>query len=133
MSRAAEVELQFGGEQRLFKLPIGRLRALQEAVDAGPYEIYLRLMNGSWRVDDVRATIREGLVGSGMTTFEADRLLKNEFDDLPIIPFLPTAQAILLAVLSGVEDEQPGEQKAGAEKKTRRSRATKSASPDSTA
>lgn len=109
MSRAAEVVLPFGGEDRPFRLPIGRLRALQEKVDAGPMELLNRIATGTWRVDDLRETILQGLIGGGMTSADATRLLKSDFDDLPLGQFTTIAQAALFAAVIGVEDEPVGE------------------------
>lgn len=109
MSRSAEIEIAFGGEDRLFRLNIGRLRALQEKVDAGPMELVNRLAAGAWRVDDLRETILQGLIGGGMTSADATRLMKSDFDDLPLAQFVPVAQAILYTALLGAEDEPAGE------------------------
>ena len=132
MSRAAEVTLAFGGEDRLFRLPIGRLRALQEKTDCGPFELHRRFMSGAWRVDDLRETIFQGLIGGGMEVQEATGLLKSYFDDLPIGQFVNLANAIVMVVLFGVDDEPVGESEAGEVKPKRRSRARKSASAGST-
>lgn len=105
MSRSAEVTLPFGGEDRVFRLALGRLRALQERCDAGPQTLLQRLMDGSWRVDDVRETILQGLIGGGMAQVEATTLLTRYFDDLPITQFVSTATGVLLAALVGAGDE----------------------------
>ncbi len=110
MSRAAEVTVEFGGEERLFALPIGRLRAIQEKCDCGPLELIRRLAAGSWRVDDVREPLLQGLVGGGMDQVSATRLIQTNFDDLPILPNVPLAQAVLMAAIMGAEDEPLGEQ-----------------------
>ena len=109
MSRTAEVVLAFGGEDRTFRLNIGRLRALQEKVDAGPMELVNRMADGRWRVDDLRETILQGLIGGGMPSADATRLMKTDFDDLPFSQFVQIAQAVLLATLIGAEDEASGE------------------------
>lgn len=109
MSRTAEVVLAFGGEDRTFRLNIGRLRALQEKVDAGPMELVSRLAGGTWRVDDIRETLLQGLIGGGMSSADATRLMKSDFDDLPFAQFVQIAQAVLLATLVGAEDEDAGE------------------------
>lgn len=132
MSRSAEVTLSFGGEDRLFRLPIGRLRALQEKVDCGPYELLRRFMSGTWRVDDLRETIYQGLVGGGMEAPAAGQLMKSDFDDLPLTQFVPVANAVIMAALAGVDDEPVGESEAGEAKPKRRSRAKSSASASST-
>jgi hypothetical protein len=109
MSRTAEVVLAFAGEDRTFRLSIGRLRALQEKVDAGPMELLRRFEVGQWRVDDLRETIRQGLLGAGMSDADSAKLLKTDFDDLPWLQFVPIAQAIIIASVIGAGDESLGE------------------------
>jgi hypothetical protein len=105
MTRRAEIELAFGGEDRLFRLPIGRLRALQEKCDAGPEELLMRMQARTYRVDDLRETLYQGLLGGEMPTHEATTLMKNAFDGEPLIQFIPLVQAILMVVLTGAPDE----------------------------
>lgn len=135
MSRAAEVTLLFADEERLFRLPIGRWRAVQERCDAGPLELLRRYTSSSWRVDDVREVVLQGLVGGGMQVAEASKLVANYFDGLPLAQFVPLAQAVVMASVVGASDEDddpPGEPKAGGKTRTA-SRAAKSGSPGSTA
>lgn len=134
MSRAAEVELDFADGERLFRLPIGRWRAVQERCDAGPMALLRRYTDGTWRVDDLREVIRQGLIGGGMVVAEADQLLRHHFDDLPLAQFVTLAQAIVIASVVGVPDESapPGETKTEARRKTR-SRKASSGSARSTA
>ncbi|WP_292052156.1 gene transfer agent family protein [Brevundimonas sp. UBA5866] len=131
MSRAAEVTLAFGGEERLFRLPIGRIRALQEKTDCGPMELIQRFTTGRWRVDDVRETILQGLIGGGLSTHEATQVILGHFDDTPIFPHVTIAQAIVASAVIGVEDEALGESAAGVGTNSR-SRDTSSASAPST-
>lgn len=131
MSRAAEVELAFAGEDRMFRLPLGRLRALQEKCDAGPMELLGRYVQGNWRVDDVREAILQGLIGGGMESGPATKLVQTNFDDLPIQQFIPLAQAVVMASVIGIGDEPPGEPEAGADQ-TKPSPAASSVSPRST-
>lgn len=109
MSRSAEVTLVFAGEDVLFKLGIGQLRAVQERCDVGPMELAGRFASGAWRVDDLREVILQGQIGGGATVADATRRMKSFFDDLPLQQFVPLAQAIVLAVLVGTEDEPLGE------------------------
>lgn len=111
MSRSAEVTLSFAGEDRQFRLPIGRLRALQEKCDCGPMELLTRFAGGTWRVDDLRETIHQGLIGGGMEAREAAALLKTDFDDLPLQQFVPLCQGIVMACVVGAPDEDLGEPK----------------------
>jgi hypothetical protein len=134
MSRDGSITETFGDGEHLFRLAIGQLRELQEACDAGPPLIARRLWSSEWRVDDVRETIRLGLVGGGMDSVKAAVLTKRYVDDRPgewgrnaVL-----AQAVLAAALFGAEDEDLGKSKAEAERKPSRSRARKSASASST-
>lgn len=123
MSRSAEVTLSFAGEDRQFRLPISRLRALQEKVDAGPMELLARYVGGTWRVDDLREPILQGLIGGGMGQADATRLVQTNFDDLPLKDFIGMAQAIVGVAVVGAGDESLGEPGAG-ETSTNRSPAT---------
>lgn len=109
MSRSAEIVLSFAGEDRTFRLAIGRLRALQEKCDCGPMELLSRFSAGTWRLDDLRETILQGLIGGGMSAAEAAKLVKTDFDDLPLQQFVNTAQAVVMAALIGAGDEDLGE------------------------
>lgn len=109
MSRSAEVTLAFAGEDRLFRLSIGPLRALQEKCDCGPMELLQRFASGSWRVDDLRETLLQGLKGGGMTDADATRLIRSNFDDQPYVGFVPVAQAVIMAAVVGAPDETLGE------------------------
>lgn len=130
MSRAAEVRLDFAGEERPFRLGIGQLRALDEACDCGPMELLSRLTSGTWRIADLRQTLFEGLKGGGMGDPEATRLIKATVDEGPLQPFVPLAQAIVLAAVVGVEGEAPGEPQ-GEATETRPSPEASSGSPAS--
>lgn len=131
MGRAAEVTLAFGGEERLFRLPLGRLRALQEKTDCGPLELLQRYAMSTWRVDDVREAILQGLIGGGLSSHEATGIVQSHFDDTPVMGHVPVAQAIVAAAVIGTGDEAPGETQARGQGKTR-SRAARSGSRRST-
>lgn len=109
MSRAAEVRLKWPDKERLFRLRIAQLRELQEKTGAGPKELFDRVSIGAWRVDDIRETIRLGLIGGEETTvIEALNIVERYVDDRPLAENVPVAQAILLAAIVGVEDERLG-------------------------
>lgn len=105
MSRSAEVELAFGDGQYLFRLPVGQLRELQEKCACGPMPILQRLSSSAWRIDDVRETIRLGLIGGGMTPPAALKLVERYVDARPWGECVPTAQAVLLAAVIGAGDQ----------------------------
>lgn len=98
-----------GGEHD-FALRIGELRALQDATDAGPEELFNRLRLGNWRADDLIQVIRWGLVGGGsMTASNAGPMVTALVDLHPILQFKLTALAVLKHALLGSEDDPVGE------------------------
>lgn len=133
MSRSAEVTLAFAGEDRQFRLPIGRLRALQEKTDCGPMELLSRYVSGTWRVDDLREAILQGLIGGGLSQSDATRLVQTNFDDLPLKEFIGIAQAIVGSAVVGAPDERLGETEAGEVPEKTPSPAPSSGSPAYTA
>lgn len=138
MSRDASVELEFGGATRVLRTPYHAWEKIQDRCDAGPEELLRRYVTGTWRVDDVREVWRQGLIfGGPMDVAAADKLLRTEFDDLPMLQFVPGAQAIVMAFLVGAPDDPPGpppgEPDAGADQPSRTSPAESSGSPGSTA
>lgn len=116
------------GEYR-FRLAIGQLRELQDKTGTGPFVLFSRFMDGSWRVDDIRETIRLGLIGGGMKPTDALVLVKRYVDDRPKVENVTPARLILAAALFGDEEDQVG--KEGTEETA--VQATGSASPNSTA
>lgn len=131
MSRGAEVSLSCWDGEHQFRLRIGELRQLQEKCDAGPMHIARRLADGSWLLDDIRETIRLGLIGAGIKQQDALRLVSEHVDSVPLIQNVVTAQAIILAAVMGVEDEPVGEAPAAGEGNA--SNEESSPSPPSTA
>jgi len=112
MGLKTEVRLDFAGERRSFDLsPIGCIRRVQDACDAGPQFVLNRLFDGSWRDHDLRMPIEQGLVGGGMSQREAQALVEKWIDPEPKSQFIPLAQAVLMAWLTGAEDEDLGESK----------------------
>lgn len=109
MSRSAEVMLDFAGEPRLFRLSIGPVRRVQEKCDAGPLELLSRYIDRTWRIDDVREVILQGLIGGGMAQVAAQSLIEKWFDPEPKQQFVGVAQAAMMAMLVGAEDESLGE------------------------
>lgn len=126
MSRAGDTALELGGEERVFRLAIGQWRNIQEKCDAGPAEILARLAPafnaarqgftaqqiiaagylGTWRIDDIREVIFQGLLGAGASAKEAVDLVRTWVEDRPFIESLPVAYEIVLASVIGAEDEK---------------------------
>ena len=120
------------GETYRFHVRVGELRELQDKCDAGPAVVYQRLVSGLWRLEDLRETIRLGLIGGGMAPTDAAKLVKNYVDARPLAESVPVATAILGALLVGVEEvmkDKPEKPAGGSKKKT--SRAENGISPQS--
>lgn len=131
MSRSGEVVRLWGDADRRFRLGIGEWRKVQETCDAGPAEIAARLACwsaarkraptatfldllasgalGGWRVDDIREPIYRGLIGGGMEPTAAGRLLRELYDERPLLENIDLALEIVLVSLVGPEDEPVGE------------------------
>ncbi|MDB5733340.1 MAG: hypothetical protein JWQ03_3235 [Variovorax sp.] len=105
MTIDASLTLPWADGDHTFRLAIGELRQLQEKLDAGPVEIFDRLMNRGWRLDDIRETIRLGLIGGGRSPAEAARLVRDYIDGRPLIENVETAQQIIAAAMIGPPDE----------------------------
>lgn len=119
----------WGDKEHRFRLAIGHLRELQEKTDVGPYRLFERLRSGDWRVDDLRETIRLGLIGGGMKPFDAHRLIVRYFDEygLVLLDHVPAALQIMTAALLGPPDEPLGKAKpAKAESKPTRKAGSRS-------
>lgn len=101
------ITLNWPGGEHVFALRLGELRAVQDACQAGPEEIFTRLRTGVWRVDDVIAPIRMGLIGGGMPASEAGPKVTALFQQHPIFEFRITAMAIMAHALFGPSDDMP--------------------------
>lgn len=74
------------------------------------FNIYstLRSFGGDWRVDDVRETIRLGLIGAGMTPTDAFILVSRYVDTRPLGENFGLAAAIILKSLASDTDDEVG-------------------------
>lgn len=130
-SRNAECSFDWADRSYRFRLGIGMLRELQEKTGAGPLELLRRIQAGAWRVDDLRETIRCGLIGGGLAPGEALRLVRLYVEERPLGESTYPAIMILAAAVFGVPDEAPGKRRP-ARKTADRSTTAASASPVST-
>src|SRR5262245_40371087 len=99
-----------GGEHPFCIARIGELLALEEACRAGVMEVLRRLESETWRINDVRETIRLGLIGGGMDPERAMVAVKLHVDGNPhgLAPSVLVAHAILAAAIIGVPEEPLG-------------------------
>lgn len=105
MSRHGDVTLAWADGEYTFRLAIAQLRELQEKCDAGPLELYRRMFTGKWRLDDVRETIRLGLIGGGTPPAAALKLVIRYVDDRPLMESMDIARVVLGVILLPVEDD----------------------------
>ena len=133
MSGTARAEISCWDGDHTFQLRIGEIRLLQEKCDAGPHHIFNRLGDETWRLDDIRETLRLGLIGAGLEQQKALDLIKRHVDSVPLLENVETARAVILAVLVGVEDEKLGKSAPAETTDLPHSPGESSASPASTA
>jgi hypothetical protein len=112
-NRNGRIELEFADGTYGFRLAIGELEELQEKTECGPYNLLRRLLANDWKVDDVRQTIRLGLIGGGLDPIKSKRLVERYVDQRSEwLNNAMLAQAIVSAALVGAPEELPGKDSA---------------------
>lgn len=131
MSRNADCTIEWGDGRHYCRLPIGLRAELEAKRGCGIMAIRERLLSKAWYGDDIRETIRLGLIGGGKAPMEALRLVATYCDGLPLIPeSWAAAVRIIDAHVMGQEGDEPlGKDKAT----TDQSIESPSASPSPTA
>lgn len=99
MASVGEITQPFAGAIYRFAFGIDQLRELQEKTGDGPRPVYRRLCEGDWRVDDIRETIRLGLIGGGMSPSKVDSLIRRHVDRRPLMENERPARDALASVL----------------------------------
>lgn len=108
-NRNGRIELEFADGTYGFRLAIGELEELQEKTGVGPYALLRRLLANDWKVDDVRQTIRLGLIGDGLDPIKSKKLVERYVDQRSDwLNNAMIAQAIVSAALVGAPEEEPG-------------------------
>lgn len=109
----AELMIEWAGAERRFALSYGGILDLEEACGkVGIGEIYLRLAQHRYFAKDVYHTIRLALMGGGMVSTEAKRLVDDRFGTTPLAQMVNVALEILLSVMEGIqpdETQKPGD------------------------
>lgn len=108
MDGSARVTFIWGDEERTFRLGLKELRRVQDKTGVGPQELYVRIAARSWKVDDLRETILQGLIGGGSKAEDAIKLVQTWVDDRPLLQSVSPALTILGAALSGATDDDAG-------------------------
>lgn len=99
MGGTTQIDLEFAGEMRSFCLKIGQLRELQEKTGVGPLALFNRLISGDWEVDDIPQILRLGLIGGGMSSSEALKLIETHINVSPLTEYMAQACAVIGAAL----------------------------------
>lgn len=108
MSGDAKVTLAWYEGEDDFRLGIGEIRTLQDKTGAGPDALRRRLLDGGWFVDDIRETIRLGLIGAGLAPSAAMEKVKRGVDARPLGENVLLAAMIITAAVVGVPDDPVG-------------------------
>lgn len=168
MAAQGTIVRAFGSEERAFVLLVSGWREVEKACGCGLGVIAGRIapliqilgfpggaaaypggilaaaaggLMGSFKVDDLREVLKQGLIGGGLSSTEAGALVRAVFDEEvarghgPALRWAPLAFDLIMGALVGMEDEPivaPGEPKAAKRKPSRRSRTAKPASETST-
>lgn len=100
----AEVVVEFGGDDRLFRLTLPGILELEETCGAPFAVIAGRVAAGQYGVNDVLHPIRLGLIGGGMKPEQASKLMRGyAFPAQPIAEGWHVARAVLMAALVGFQ------------------------------
>jgi Phage tail tube protein, GTA-gp10 len=103
MAVNGEVELTWGdGEHKFNIAKLKCILELEEKCGSGVAEVFNRIRDGRWKFNDIRETLRLGLIGAGMMPDRALRLINRYCDDRPWTENLLPAQAVLIAAMVGV-------------------------------
>lgn len=112
-NRNGRIQLDFADGAYVFRLAIGELEELQEKTGVGPYALLRRLLANDWLIEDVRQTIRLGLIGGATEPIAAKKLVERYVDQRSDwLTNAMLAQAIVSAALVGAPEEAPGKDSA---------------------
>lgn len=101
MSGHGTTSFDWGDSTYTFRLGLKEVRELQEKTGIGPLALFNRIKSENWLIDDLRETIRIGLIGGGMKADEALKLIRRYFDDFPKVDQKEPAMKIIGAFLIG--------------------------------
>lgn len=106
----AEVIRYWAGRERTFRLSLGEIMDLEEALSKQAIGVtFQKLASGQFSVMDVHETVRIGLIGGGESVIEAKRLMGSHFEGQPLTESAGIALDILIGVMTGVEQSDNAE------------------------
>lgn len=115
MSRDGRIDLTWAGDEREFRLANGQVFALQDERKCGIYELHTRFLSGKWLLEDVIEVLRQGLLGAGVESRIAKRLIEEHVVSGRYAEHALVARLILTAALVGSEMEELGKAEGGEE------------------
>lgn len=108
MAVNGEVELKWAdGEHKFNMAKLRCVLELEEKCGVGVAEVFKRIQDGRWRFNDLRETLRLGLIGGGTTPDKALALVQRYVDDRPWAESILPAQAVLMAAMVGIPGDTP--------------------------
>jgi len=109
MSPNGKIEFVWGDGEHSFNVAkITHALELEGKCGCGVAEIFSRLRESRWHINDVRETIRIGLIGGGMEPVKAHVLVKRYVDERPWSESIQAATLILMAAMVGVPGDEVG-------------------------
>lgn len=108
----AEVALVWGDGEHTFRLTVNGAIELEQKCEAPIAVIHHRLHAGTYKIADVRETIRIGLIGGGKKPDEALRLVRTYVDQRPLAESWQVARVVAHSLMFGFEASPLGKQEA---------------------
>lgn len=105
MNRTGNVRLFLGEGEFDFALLMGQLMELEQLTGDGIFVTWNKLMNGTWKIADIRETLRLGLVGGGMAKKDAYDLVTRHLQPGYLADLCLLAQSVAGAACIGVPGE----------------------------
>lgn len=81
---------------------------LEEKCGVGVAELFQRMRDNRWRLNDVREVLRLGLIGGGMEPLPALKLVERYCDERPWTESVRPAMLVLMAAMVGVPEDPVG-------------------------
>ena len=107
MSRHAAVDLDFGDDKYSFRLGLNEIEEVEEKCDCGLFEILNHLSEArTFRLMMLRSVLRVGLIGGGMDTIAALRLVNKYVDEKALDENRDVAYSVVLAALQRVHGDE---------------------------
>lgn len=100
------------GEDQFCLTQVKHVLDLEDKCGAGVREVMRRLEEDRWRYNDVRETIRLGLIGGGTPPDKAMVVVRRHVDGQAMAPNVLVAYAVLQAALIGVPGDEVGKSEA---------------------